>query len=296
MRMIKTDITNIGDPFILLHDGTYYMYATSAPDGFLYFKSDNLIDWENCGYAYKGGKYGEKDYWAPEVYERNGKFYMIFTARWKEKHSLRIFVAVSDSPEGPFVDYTDGPLFDFGYAAIDATLFKDDDGKDYLYFVRDCSEQIIDGVHTSSIYVCEISEDLRTLLGEPTMISIPDAAWEKKISSEWRWNEGPCVLKRNGKYILNYSVNCYDSLYYSVGASESVSPKGPFIKYENNPILKYKEGEFSGPGHNSFFYDKSGRLLTAFHIHTHYDKPSGNRRACIAKVAFDDKNKLIIDL
>lgn len=44
--MIRTNITGIGDPFILKHGDTYYMYATSAPDGFRYFTSDNLIDWK----------------------------------------------------------------------------------------------------------------------------------------------------------------------------------------------------------------------------------------------------------
>ena len=30
--MIRTNITGIGDPFILKNGDTYYMYATSAPD------------------------------------------------------------------------------------------------------------------------------------------------------------------------------------------------------------------------------------------------------------------------
>ena len=108
------------------------------------------------------------------------------------------------------------------------------------------------------------------------------------------WNEGPAVLKRFGKYYMNYSVNCYDNLHYSVACSEATSPLGPFIKYENNPILQYKENDFSGPGHNNFFVSKEGELLTSFHIHTFYDKPSGNRRACIAKVEFDENKKMKI--
>ena len=165
--MIRTEITGIGDPFILKDGDTYYMYATSAPDGFKYFTSKNLTDWTKGGYCYKDSPWGENNFWAPEVYARNGKYYMIFTARWKEKHSLRIGVAVADSPEGEFKDLLGAPLFDFGYAVIDATLFQDDDGKEYLYYVRDCSENIIDGVHTSEIYCSEISPDYRSLVGEP---------------------------------------------------------------------------------------------------------------------------------
>ena len=75
----------------------------------------------------------------------------------------------------------------------------------------------------------------------------------------------------------------------------SDKPMGKFIKYDKNPILRYKENEFSGPGHNCFFTDKDGQLMTAFHIHTDYDKPSGDRRACIAPVRFDG-DVMIIDL
>lgn len=290
-EVIRTKITKIGDPFILRQGDTYYMYATSAPDGFKYFYSADLENWTAGGYCYGGSSWGEKDFWAPEVYERNGKFYMFFTARWKQTHSLRIGVAVADNPRGEFKDLA-GPLFDFGYAAIDATLFRDDDGKEYLYYVRDCSENIINGVHTSEIYCAEISPDYRSLTGEPIKISSPDVPWETSLSDEWRWNEGPAVWKRNGKYYLNYSANCFNSRDYSIGCAESASPRGKFEKYGDNPVLKYREGDFSGPGHNSFFEGKDGKLYTAFHIHTRYDKPSGDRRACIAEVYFDGDEKM----
>lgn len=66
--MIRTEITGIGDPFILKDGDTYYMYATSAPDGFKYFTSKNLTDWTKGGYCYKDSPWGENNFWAPEVY------------------------------------------------------------------------------------------------------------------------------------------------------------------------------------------------------------------------------------
>ena len=98
-------------------------------------------------------------------------------------------------------------------------------------------------------------------------------------------------------YYLNYSMNCYDNRHYSVGCEESDSPLGPFKKYENNPILKYKEFEFSGPGHNNFFRRiEDNKLLTSFHIHTDYYNPSGDRRFCIGIVTFDENNKMKIEV
>ena len=98
-----------------------------------------------------------------------------------------------------------------------------------------------------------------------------------------------------GIYYLNYSANCYSTRDYSVGCSQAESPLGPFVKYAE-PILVYRENEFSGPGHNHFFTDPDGKLYTTFHIHTDYDRPSGNRRACIAPVVFGPDGKMIIDV
>ncbi len=290
--MIKTDITGIGDPFVLPEGDTYYLYATDAPDGFKYFTSTDLINWKIEGYCYSRSSWGENCFWAPEVYHYRSRYYLLYTARWNKNHSLRTGLAVSDSPKGPFVDINDGPLFDMGYATIDATFYLGD--KNYLYFVRDCSENVIRGVHTSQIYAVEIDKTLTKFIGEPKMISSPDEQWEKCVDPKWRWNEGPVVIRKNGRYYLNFSVNCYNNRNYCVGAAEADDPLGPFVKYKDNPILKYVENEFSGPGHNSVFTAKDGKLMTAFHIHTDYDKPSGDRRACFGEVVFDENGKMKI--
>jgi len=62
-KIIKTDVTGIGDPFILPHGGRYYMYATSAPDGFKVFIADRLTDdWRDGGYCYKNSTWGENNF------------------------------------------------------------------------------------------------------------------------------------------------------------------------------------------------------------------------------------------
>ncbi len=285
--LIRTDITGIGDPFIFKAD-KFYAYATSAPDGFRYFSSEDLLNWREEGYCYRNSPWAENCFWAPEVYFHEGRYYLLYTGRWKKNHSLRIGLAAADSPRGEFKDLREGPLFDLGFACIDATLLFDDDGKIYLYFVRDCSENIVNGVHISEIYCARLSRDLLSFETEPVKILSPDAAWETEADPEWHWNEGPALLKHGGKYYLNYSVNCYDSPRYSVGCAVSASPMGPYEKYGHNPVLQRREGDFSGPGHNSFFR-VGDALYTAFHIHADPAKPSGNRRMCIAEAGFDEQ-------
>ena len=68
----------LGDPFIMLHDGTYYAYGTHADDGIEVYTSDDLKTWKYKGMALqKKDVWADRWFWAPEVYEVNGKFYII---------------------------------------------------------------------------------------------------------------------------------------------------------------------------------------------------------------------------
>ena len=292
-------IKNIGDPFILrAPDGIYYCYATSAPDGFKAWTSRDLVNWTDSGYVYKRKKdsWGESDFWAPEVVFYKGKYFMHYSARWEENQSLRLGVAVADSPGGPFLDVFNGPMFDFGYAAIDGHVFLDDDGRKYFYYSRDCSENVVNGLHESHLYVAELNDDLISFRGEPLLITQPQQEWELNSGRPgWFWNEGPFVLKHNDKYYLMYSANFFMSRDYSVGYAVAESPMGPFIKAAHNPILSSSNAELSGPGHNSVTTSPDGNeLFIVYHIHTDPKNPSGDRQVCIDRMGFRQDGSLYV--
>ncbi|BAJ63176.1 glycoside hydrolase family 43 protein [Anaerolinea thermophila] len=289
-------ITHIGDPFVLkAPDGKYYCYATSAPDGFKAWCSIDLVHWESLGYVYSltEKSWGERDFWAPEVIYYQGKYIMHYTARWKENHSLRLGVAISEKPEGPFIDVFSHPMFDFGYATIDGHVFIDDDKRAYLYYSKDCSENIVDGRHESHLYVVELESNLLSIRGEPVKIAQPEQEWELRSGNEWRWNEGPFMIKRNGKYYLMYSANFYASRDYAIGYAIANHPLGPFQKAAHNPILYSTSPEISGPGHNSVISSPDGKeLFIVYHIHTNPDCPSDDRQICIDRLLFQDDDTL----
>jgi GH43 family beta-xylosidase len=217
----------------------------------------------------------------------NGKYFMHYSARWGKNQSLRIGVAVADSPAGPFVDAFNRPMFDLGYAAIDGHVFFDDDGRKYFYYSRDCSENIVDGRHESHLYVAELNDDLLSFKSEPLLITQPEQEWEIRSGAEWRWNEGPFVLKHNGIYYLMYSANFYASRDYSVGYAVSEKPMGPFVKATHNPVLASPHADISGPGHNSVTVSPDGNeLFIVYHIHTDATNPSGDRQVCIDRMGF----------
>ncbi|KRE86294.1 hypothetical protein ASG89_09715 [Paenibacillus sp. Soil766] len=251
----------------------------------------NSLDWKEEGFVYEKSKntkaWGYKQFWAPEVVEFEGKYYMYYTARWLEKDSLRIGVAVNDSPVGPFVDAFDQPMFDFGYAAIDAHVMLEEDGRVFLYYSHDCSENVVDGRKESHIYGMELNSDLLTVKSEGQLLLKPDQQWELKSGNEFRWNEGPFVVKCNGLYYLMYSANCFAHRDYSVGYVISKQPLGTFEKYEHNPILFSDRPDISGLGHHSVTKSPDGtELFIIYQTHTDPQEGGGNRQVCLDRMSF----------
>lgn len=288
--MIVTDITKIGDPQILLHDGTYYCYATSDKEGFLVWQSDDLITWSNPTCCFKAIDFwGKSHFWAPEVVYHNGKFIMHYTAKSRALDSLRVGVAVSQSPTGPFIDVYNAPMFDFGYAAIDASVLVCDEGN-YLYYSRDCVENFVNGVKTSQVYCVMLDDSLTKVIGEPKLMTTPEYDYELKSENiAHLWNEGPCVIFYGGKYLMNYSANYYASNDYAICLAVADKPMGPWRKPTSNPVLSCRKDLF-GAGHNAFFCGKDGSLYTSFHVQTNPDNPSGDRRVVIGKVEFSEND------
>ena len=293
--MIITEITKIGDPQVLLYEGKYYCYATDCDhfsQGFNVWESEDLVNWSEPTFCFNAiESWGKSHFWAPEVVYHNGKFVMHYTAKSRELDSLRLGVAVADNPKGPFKDVHGKPMFDLGYATIDGSVLRCDEGN-FFYYSRDCSENYVDGVKTSQTYCVRMNDDLTEVVGEHLLMTTPTEEYEKKSLDHERprlWNEGPCVIKLGDKYIMNYSTNRYSTNDYAICVATADHPLGPWKKSINNPVLSCREDLF-GAGHNAFFTTTDGELYTSFHIQTHPAEPSGDRRTVIGKVIFSEKN------
>ena len=191
-----------GDPFVLFTNGLYYMYGTGGADkGFAAYSSKDLVNWKSEGQVwFHDNSNGWSDpkaawdgaYWAPEVYEVKGKYYMFYSAQWKENptnelENFRIGVAVADKPTGPFVDLASKPIFDPGYPIIDANVFFDDDGRCYLYYSRCCYKHPVESeiadmakqkgwfkeIEESWVYAVELKPDFSGVIGEPVLLLRP---------------------------------------------------------------------------------------------------------------------------
>lgn len=246
------DSIPLADPFILLEDGIYYAYGTHAPDGIEVFTSADLQTWQSGGLALSKQHTTEDQwFWAPEVYCWKDRYFMLYSA------NEHLFVATSDSPRGPFRQ-RGGRLLEQligDEKCIDSSVFVDEDGRAYLYFVR-----FTDG---NFIWMCQLDEDLQPIPGTMRPCFGVTAPWEQHLG---RVAEGPFVIKRKGTYYLTYSANDFRSHDYGVGYATSTSPLGPWQKSDSNPILSHHRGRY-GTGHHSFFTDKKGRLRIVYHAH-----------------------------
>jgi len=302
----------LGDPYVLYTQGTYYMYGTGGADkGFAAYSSTNLVNWKGEGQVYfHNNKNGWSDpkaawdgaYWAPEVYEVNGKFYMFYSAQWKvnptnELENFRIGVAVAEKPTGPFIDIFNRPIFDPGYPIIDANVFFDTNGKCYLYFSRCCYKHPVRSevadlarkngwfkeVEESWVYGIELKIDFSGVMGEPVLLLRPphllsdkQAEWESRSVTARevgrRWTEGSVTFKKDNTYYIMYSANHFSGRYYAVGYATSASPLGPYKKASNNPVLQKntnKGGLVTGTGHNSITYSPDGKeMFCVYHGRT----------------------------
>ncbi|PGH23003.1 hypothetical protein AJ80_02918 [Polytolypa hystricis UAMH7299] len=264
------------DPEARIYEGRYYIYPTTSTvyenqTYFEAFSSPDLITWTNHGRILDFANVSwstNRAAWAPSVGFKNGAYYMYFSAG----DGVGIGVAKSSSPQGPFVDVLGKPLIGetlFGAQPIDADIFIDDDGRNYLYYGG-----------WSHGAVVELEDDMVSFKGEVREIT-PRG-----------YVEGPWMLKRKGVYYFMYSVGGWGDNSYGVSYVKSTSPLGPF---DGTPkkILSGDPAVGTGTGHNSAFRVGDDDYYIVYHRRFPGDNARDNRIVCIDRMYFDDEGEIL---
>jgi len=272
------DFIHQADPTIFYHENTYYLFGTNDEDsgqGFQVFSSPDLENWKLEGPALKkSDAFGDKGFWAPQVWASHGKFYMAYTA------NEQIAIAVSEHPAGPYIQKDKRPLAS-AQRQIDPFVFVDEDGEVYFYHVR-----LQEG---NRIFVGKMKGNFSTV-DQATLkecLSVMPGSWEDAASTEWKVAEGPTVIKRGTYYYLFYSANDFRHPGYAVGYAVSESPTGPWRRHEANPIISAGQTGQPGSGHGDIFEGKDGQLYYVFHTHNSDDKVGPRKTAIVRVVARD---------
>ena len=275
------------DPFLLRAEGGYYAYATnSAGLNIQVSTSEDLRRWSTppreamplrpAWVRDPTRAYGA-DIWAPEVVRLGTRYVLYFSGRHQDArtpggdHRPCIGAATSEHPLGPFKPLGH-PLIcaEFEEGAIDASPFQDGE-KLYLYFKSDgnCCDR------RTRIHVQELTPDGLDLIGDRVPLEVTEnKPWEGRLV------EAPTMIKRDGRYLMFYSANAYDTDRYAMGYAVCRTPVGPCTDAEENPVLSSSKAgrgaRLIGPGHQGII-DVEGRTYVAYHGWNRGQEEGGDR-------------------
>lgn len=263
------------DPYVYRHtDGTYFFTASvPAYDRIVLRRADSIAGLETAEEVtiwekHESGPMSEH-IWAPELHYLQGKWYVYFAGGEKEDvWKIRPYVLECDGQD-PLTDTWSekGKMrraaedeFSFEAFSLDATVFEDAGRYYYVW-----AEKVGVGKQISNLYIAEMESpcQLKTV---QVLLTTPDYDWERV--GFWV-NEGPGVIKHDGKIFLTYSASD-TGVAYCVGmltaesGSDLLDPLS--WKKERYPVLKTnEEKKIFGPGHNSFTKDEQGNDIMVYH-------------------------------
>ncbi|MNN08257.1 Extracellular exo-alpha-(1-_5)-L-arabinofuranosidase precursor [compost metagenome] len=255
------------DPWIYKHTDGYYYFTASVPeyDRIEVRRSTTIQGLKDAMPAVAWRKYKtgplSANIWAPEIHYIDGKWYIYFAAaRTTETQDglfdHRMFVLENESRnplEGEWVEKGQVKTRWESFA-LDATTFQHNG---VLYYVWAQKDPEIEG--NSNLYISKMSNPW-TLTGEQVMIATPEHDWE---IIGFKVNEGPAVLKRNGRIFITFSASATDFNYcmglLTADEDADLLNARSWIKSAHPVFVTNEETGQFGPGHNSFTISEDGR-------------------------------------
>jgi beta-xylosidase len=262
------------DPFVFVHGSEYCLYGTTDADcwrgpaeGFDAYVGDDLENWRPAGRAFapSEGFWGTQNFWAPELHEYRGGFYLF--ASFKSPGRRRATAILkAESPLGPFKPWGEDQATPRDWECLDGTLHVDGGGMPWIVFSHEWV-QLGDG----TVCARRLREDLSGPADEPvTLFSAADAKWPKAVRHSsgvtGRVTDGPFLYKpRNGQLWMLWSSLTDTGYGIGLAVSESGGITGPW-RQRDEPVYR------ADGGHGMVFRGLDGVLRLS--IHTPNDTPN----------------------
>lgn len=214
-------IPGIADAGCVRYAGKYYLGGVATYGDF--FVSDDLVHWGQRVHVFdldnqwtRGTGAKNNQIHADDISYSGGQFHLLFSANYwgQDRHIVHITHATSPSVTGPYREVRDDQWFE---NRIDPMVFRDEDGRLYLYMVK-----FTDG---NTIWGRPMNQDL-TFSGDAVQqFSSQPGTWE---TYDNRVAEGPFVVKYRGRYYMMYNANHTSVSFgnYRLGVCEASSPLG----------------------------------------------------------------------
>lgn len=261
------------DPYILAIPSRkkYYLYGSIGQNvwngpaiGFDVYESEDLIHWSGPSPCFRAPAdfWSDHHYWAPEVYEWEGRFYMF--ASFKAEGVPRVTgVLVADQPEGPFELWCRS-LTPPDWECLDGTLYVDDQGDPWMIF---CKEWV--QVEDGEMYAVRLKPDLKGTIGKPDLLfKASEAPWSVGGGEQRNRyvTDGPFLYRmQNDELVMMWSTSGQDG--YTLGLARSLSgkPQGPW-KQDDKPLFA------NNGGHGMLFRTFEGQLCLTIHAPNNHPK------------------------
>ena len=253
------------DPSVVKVGSDYYLINSTFAyfPGLPVFHSKDLKNWKQIGNVISRpsqmnflGHRMTRGLFAPAIDYHNGLYYVTCTLIDKGGN----FVVTAKNPAGPWSNPTWLPEA----KGIDPSLFFDGD-KAYIIYNSDAPDNkpMYSGHRTIRIY--EFDPVKLKVVGEEKILVNGGV----DISKKPVWIEGPHLLKVGNRYYL-YAAEGGTSVNHSEVVFRSDSPLGPFVPYENNPILTQRDlpadrkDPITSTGHAQFVEGPDGKTYAIF--------------------------------
>ncbi|MBK9577884.1 MAG: family 43 glycosylhydrolase [Fibrobacterota bacterium] len=267
--IIQTKFT--ADPAPLVWNDTVFLYTTrdndnaTANGGFqmtdwMLYTSTDMVNWRDRGIiaTLKNFTWGPQTNgaWAPQMIQRNGKFYF-----YAPLHGKGIGVLVADNPYGPFKDPLGKALVSADpWKYIDPSPFIDSDGQAYLYFGN------------PDAWWVKLNPDMISTSGPITLVP--------RLKT---YQEGPWIYKRNSLYYLAFASTCCPE---GIGYATGPSPTGPWT-YKGSIM----DGNSKSSGNHPGIIDFKGKsYVFGFNYERHFSMVTDHRErrsVCLAELKYN---------
>jgi arabinan endo-1,5-alpha-L-arabinosidase len=258
----------IRDPFVVTDAAAeeYLLFGTSgfgeiAHGGFSVRRSRDLLTWTDpvAVLAPGEGPVGATAFWAPEVVEYRGRWYLLGSFMHgteitrPDQRYTRIYV--SDSARGPFRPLTHGPITPVGWWSIDGTLHVESDGTPWLIFVREWLQ-----THDGEMHAMPLTSDLRSAAGPPRLLfRASEASWSKPQTwgrfAGYHVTDGAWLHRTKAGELSSFGATGYAT---GIARSDSGAVTGPWLQ---SPEPLYS----ADGGHGMLFTTLAGQLTLALH-------------------------------
>ncbi|MBT2489788.1 glycoside hydrolase family 43 protein [Streptomyces sp. ISL-96] len=251
------------DPHIHRHTDRRYYFTATAPeyDRIILRSSRTLAGLATAEEAVIWRRHATGDMaahiWAPEIHHINGAWYIYFASApaddvWK----IRIWVLENKSANPFRGTWTEKGRLTTAWDtfSLDATTFTHNSDRYLAWAQHEPGMDNNTGVSLSRM------ANPWTLTGPQVRLTTPEYDWER---IGFKVNEGPSVIRRNGRLFMTYSASATDANYCLglLTADENADLLAPGT-WKKSPVPVFTSNDTTaqyGPGHNSFTVAEDGR-------------------------------------